>query len=232
MHLLLNRFFELALGEVHGLEGTINQFLGDGFMALFGAPIAHEDHARRAVVAALGVHKRLTERSAELGGAQGVEFKVRMGINTGWVVVGGIGDHLRMDYTAVGDTTNLAARLQQHSEPGWILISESTSRMVAGEVRLEALPPFHVKGKTEPIQAYRVLGPGAQITEPAANDASLSPFVGRRRGMEVLEDLRKQAAGGEGQVGGLAGEAGSGKSRLLQEFRRRSRDPDTTYLSG
>src|SRR4029077_12212396 len=90
MHLLLNHFFELALGEVHGYEGTINQFLGDGFMALFGAPIAHEDHARRAVLAALGVYKRLAERSAELGGSQGVELKIRMGINTGWVVVGGI----------------------------------------------------------------------------------------------------------------------------------------------
>jgi class 3 adenylate cyclase/tetratricopeptide (TPR) repeat protein len=232
MHLLLNHFFELALGEVHGYEGTINQFLGDGFMALFGAPIAHEDHARRAVLAALGVHKRLAERSAELGGSQGVELKIRMGINTGWVVVGGIGDHLRMDYTAVGDTTNLAARLQQHSEPGWILISESTSRMVAGEVRLEVLAPFLVKGKAEPIQAFRVLGLGAQTSEPEAGDAGVSPFVGRRREMEGLEELRKQAAGGEGQVAGLAGEAGSGKSRLLQEFRRRSRSPSITYLSG
>ncbi|HEY3569664.1 MAG TPA: adenylate/guanylate cyclase domain-containing protein [Thermoanaerobaculia bacterium] len=232
MHVLLNRFFELSLGEVHRYEGTINQFLGDGFMALFGAPIAHEDHARRAVLAALGVHKRLAERSADLGGSQGVELRIRMGINTGWVVVGGIGDHLRMDYTAVGDTTNLAARLQQHSEPGWILISETTSRMVAGEVRLEALPPFQVKGKTAPIQAFRVLGPGAQAAEPQADDASLSPFVGRRRELEVLEELRKQAASGEGQVVGLAGEAGSGKSRLLQELRRRSRDPSTTYLSG
>ncbi len=232
MHLLLNRFFELALGEIHAFEGTVNQFLGDGFMALFGAPIAHEDHARRAVLAALGVHKRLAERSADLGGDQGVELKIRMGINTGWVVVGGIGDHLRMDYTAVGDTTNLAARLQQHSEPGWILISEPTSRMVAGEVRLETLPPFLVKGKAEPIQAYRVLGPGVQVAEAAADSDSLSPFVGRRRELESLDELRKQAAGGEGQVVGLAGEAGSGKSRLLQEFRRRSRDPSVTYLSG
>jgi class 3 adenylate cyclase/tetratricopeptide (TPR) repeat protein len=232
MHLLLNQFFELALGEVHGYEGTINQFLGDGFMALFGAPIAHEDHARRAVLAALGVSKRLAGRSAELAGAQGVELKIRMGINTGWVVVGGIGDHLRMDYTAVGDTTNLAARLQQHSEPGWILISEPTSRMVAGEVRLEVLAPFQVKGKTEPIQAFRVLGLGARTAEPEAGAAGVSPFVGRRREMEGLEELRKQAAGGEGQVAGLAGEAGSGKSRLLQEFRRRSRSPSTIFLSG
>src|SRR3954453_23588135 len=115
MHLLLNRFFELALSEVHRYEGTINQFLGDGFMALFGAPIAHEDHARRAALAALGLQRLLGEHQDELG--EGLDLKVRMGINTGGVVVGGIGDQLRRDYTAIGDTTNLAARLQQHAEP-------------------------------------------------------------------------------------------------------------------
>jgi class 3 adenylate cyclase/tetratricopeptide (TPR) repeat protein len=233
MHLLLNRFFELALGEVHRYEGTINQFLGDGFMALFGAPIAHEDHARRSVLAALGLQKKLAEQpGGELGGMPGVEVKVRMGINTGWVVVGGIGDHLRMDYTAVGDTTNLAARLQQHSEPGWILVSESTSRMLAGEVRLEAMPPLQVKGKQEPIRAFRVLGFGPQSGEPAAQTDALSPFVGRRRELEVLGELREQAAGGEGQVVGIAGEAGSGKSRLVQELRRRSWAPADVLLGG
>src|SRR5262249_25419212 len=119
MHTLLNRFFEVALNEVHRYEGTINQFLGDGFMALFGAPIAHEDHARRAALAAIGLQKVFAEHHAELGGrGGGVELTVRMGINTGWVVVGGIGDQLRRDYTAIGDTTNLAARLQQLAEPG------------------------------------------------------------------------------------------------------------------
>jgi class 3 adenylate cyclase len=115
MHAMLNRFFELALGEVHRYEGTINQFLGDGFMALFGAPLAHEDHARRAVLAALGIHRALKDRRAEFGDARGVDLTVRMGLNTGPVVVGTIGDDLRMDYTAVGDTTNLAARLPLRS---------------------------------------------------------------------------------------------------------------------
>ena len=137
MHLLLNRFFELALSEVHRYEGTINQFLGDGFMALFGAPIAHEDHARRAALAALGLQKLLAEHHADLGERGGMELKFRMGINTGWVVVGGIGDQLRRDYTAIGDTTNLAARLQQHAEPGAILVSEDTSRFLQGSARLE-----------------------------------------------------------------------------------------------
>src|SRR5215470_9150922 len=111
MHTLLNRFFELALNEVHQYEGTINQFLGDGFMALFGAPLAHEDHARRAVFAALALQRTLKE--ADLGKAYHVECAFRMGLNSGLVVVGSIGDNLRMDYSAIGDTTNLAARLQQ-----------------------------------------------------------------------------------------------------------------------
>ncbi|MFY9822005.1 MAG: adenylate/guanylate cyclase domain-containing protein, partial [Thermoanaerobaculia bacterium] len=230
MHVLLNRFFELALGEVHRYGGTVNQFLGDGFMALFGAPIAHEDHARRSVIAALGLQKRLGEPSEELWGVEGVELQFRMGINTGWVVVGGIGDQLRMDYTAVGDTTNLAARLQQHSEPGWILISESTSRLLAGEVKLEALPPLQVKGKQEPIQAYRVLG--FNVLGEQAQAGTLTSFVGRRRELEVLHELSEQAAGGEGQVAGLAGEAGSGKSRLLQELRQQALDASSALLGG
>src|SRR5256884_7348046 len=120
MHALLSRFFELALGEVHRFEGTINQFLGDGFMALFGAPLAHEDHARRGVLAALAIQRVLREREVHFDREAGT-VAVRMGLNTGSVVVGGIGNDLRMDYTAVGDTTNLAARLEQVAEPGTIL---------------------------------------------------------------------------------------------------------------
>ena len=128
MHTLLNQFFELALGEVHRYEGTINQFLGDGFMALFGAPIAHEDHARRAVLAAVGIRRRLREGSLPLAFQSTVELEVRMGLNTGLVIVGAIGDNLRMDYTAIGDTTNVAARLQQDAAPWHIVISETTHR--------------------------------------------------------------------------------------------------------
>ena len=145
MHTLLNRFFEVALNEVHRYEGTINQFLGDGFMALFGAPISHEDHARRGVLAALALQRTLKE--AALGRPYGVECVFRLGLNSGLVVVGSIGDNLRMDYSAIGDTTNLASRLQDHAAPGNILISESTSRLVQGAVRLEVLPPVPVKGK-------------------------------------------------------------------------------------
>src|SRR5215813_7071523 len=128
MHTLLNHFFELALTAIHRYEGTINQFLGDGFMALFGAPIAHEDHARRAVLAALDIQRALHERR----GDDTSSIQVRLGLNTGLVVVGAIGDNLRMDYTAVGDTTNLAARLQQVAAPGQLVISEATHRLAAG----------------------------------------------------------------------------------------------------
>ena len=129
MHTLLNRFFELALDAVHRYEGTINQFLGDGFMALFGAPLAHEEHARRAVLAALALQRTLKE--APLGEPYGMECAFRMGLNSGLVVVGSIGDNLRMDYSAIGDTTNLAARLQQVAEPGMMLVSERLSGNIA-----------------------------------------------------------------------------------------------------
>lgn len=229
MHLLLNRFFELALGEVHRFEGTINQFLGDGFMALFGAPIAHEDHARRAVLAALGLMARIRDSQAETG----AEIKVRIGINTGWVVVGGIGDQLRKDYTAIGDTTNLAARLQQAAEPGMILVSEATMRFIQGSVQAEAVGPLVLKGKEEPVPAFLVSGVEALPSEQAVmSGSSLSSFVGRNREMLILDDLRERAAAGAGQIVGIAAEAGAGKSRLLYELRRRLWDHPVVYLTG
>src|SRR5215475_9324095 len=188
MHRLLNRFFEVALTEVHRYEGTINQFLGDGFMALFGAPIAHEDHARRGVLSALALQRTLKE--ADLGRPYGVECTFRMGLNSGLVVVGSIGDNLRMDYSAIGDTTNLASRLQDHAAPGDILISESTTRLVQGYVRLEASPPVEVKGKTEPVPIYTVLGTLPRRSPIASrSERTLSPFVGRERDLSALEAL-------------------------------------------
>jgi len=233
MHGLLSEFFELALSEVHRYEGTVNQFLGDGFMALFGAPVAHEDDARRAVLTALGLQRLLRDRRQELAARHGVELAVRMGLNTGLVVVGGIGDRLRMDYTAIGDTTNLAARLQQLAPAGAILASEATARLVQGDVALEALPPLAVKGKSEPIAAFRVSGLGPRRPDEAVlASARLSPFVGRERELAVLAELLEQAAAGHGQVVGIAGEAGSGKSRLLHEFRRRTWGTTAVHLAG
>jgi class 3 adenylate cyclase len=232
MHLLLNRFFELALSEVHRYEGTINQFLGDGFMALFGAPIAHEDHARRAALAALGLQRLLAEHSAEMDESS-AELRFRMGINTGWVVVGGIGDQLRRDYTAVGDTTNLAARLQQAAAPGAILISEDTRRFLQGSARLETLPPLQVKGKEAPVRPFRLVSVGLLRSEDVVlGSTARSPFVGRRREMAVLEELLERASAGEGQVVGIAAEAGAGKSRLAYEFRRRLWERPVLHLVG
>ena len=213
MHTLLNRFFELALSEVHRYEGTINQFLGDGFMALFGAPIAHEDHARRGVLSALALQRTLKE--ADLGKSYGEACQFRMGLNSGLVVVGSIGDNLRMDYSAIGDTTNLAARLQQLAEPGTLLVSESTTRLVQGAVRLEALAPVEVKGKTEPVPIYKVIGTLPRRSPIASrSERTLSPFVGRERELTTLEALFAQVEAGQGQVVGIVAEAGGGKFRV------------------
>ena len=233
MHLVLGRFFDLALEEIHRYEGTVNQFLGDGFMALFGAPVAREDHARRAVLAALGVQRAIRARRAELGLPPGENFAVRIGINTGEVVVGKIGDNLRADYTAVGDTTNVAGRLEQLAEPGTILISRPTAELVEGYVELELLGPLPVRGRADPVTAYRVRGPGARrsrLEKPAGGP--LGAFVGRDRELARLCDLLDLAVAGRGQVVGIAGDPGVGKSRLVREFRRRLAGRTLTWLDG
>ena len=221
MHTLLNQFFELALGEVHRYEGTINQFLGDGFMALFGAPIAHEDHARRAVLAAVGLRQRLHAGPTPLGQQYGVEVAVRLGLNTGLVIVGAIGDNLRMDYTAIGDTTNVAARLQQVAGPDRIVLSEATHRLMAGYCTTQPLGELSLKGKAEPVRAWEVVAVQETRTRLEVEaERGLTPFVGRGRELQLLTDCFAQAQAGHGQVVFLVGEAGLGKSRLLLELRQ------------
>jgi class 3 adenylate cyclase/tetratricopeptide (TPR) repeat protein len=233
MHGVVNRFFTLALAEVHRYEGTINQFLGDGFMALFGAPVAHEDHARRAILAAVGLQGVMRERPIDLGLPQGESLAIRIGLNTGAVVVGAIGDNLRMDYTAVGDTTNLAARLQQLADPGAILMSEATRRLVADLTQTEPLGEVQLKGKSEPVSVYRLLGRESHRSPLAGRvDRALSHFTGRQRELVALEDLQTEVESGRGQVVGLVGEPGVGKSRLLYEFRQHLADRNVTYLEG
>jgi class 3 adenylate cyclase/tetratricopeptide (TPR) repeat protein len=232
MHTLLNQFFALALGEVHRYEGTVNQFLGDGFMALFGAPIAHEDHARRAVLTAVGLRQRLHAGPTPLGQQYGVEVAVRMGLHTGLVIVGAIGDNLRMDYTAIGDTTNVAARLQQAAIPGQILISETTHRLVAGYCTTRSLGGLALKGKAESIHAWEVLAVDETRTRlEVAAERGLTPFTGRERELRLLHECFAQAQAGHGQVVFLVGEAGLGKSRLLLEFRQRL-GTEATWLEG
>jgi class 3 adenylate cyclase len=214
-HLVIDRFFRVALAEVHRYEGTVNQFLGDGFMALFGAPIAHEDHARHAVLAALGVAGR-------------AEVPVRIGINSGAVVVGTIGDDLRVDYTAFGDTTVLAARLQAAAAPGAVLVSQETAELVRGYFQLEQVAPVQVKERV--VRPLQVTGLGSR-TARLDSGAELSPFTGRDRELAGLRGALEIVVNGEGQVVGLAGDPGLGKSRLAWEFCRLAED-DAAVLEG
>jgi class 3 adenylate cyclase/tetratricopeptide (TPR) repeat protein len=222
MHGLISRAVELMLSEIHRYEGTVNHFLGDGIMALFGAPIAHEDHAQRAVHAALGIRQALEAYGDELKRRRGINFYVRQGINTGLVVVGSIGSDLRMDYTAIGDTTNVAARLQQSADPGHVVISDVTHRLTAAYFHTRPLGGLSVKGKTEPVQAWDVISARVARTRlEVGAERGLTPFVGRERELRILADCFEKAKAGHGQVVFVVGEAGIGKSRLLFEFRRR-----------
>src|SRR5262245_34340042 len=190
-------------------------------MALFGAPIAHEDHARRAVHAALGIGRALADYQRELA-PRGITFRARQGLNTGLVVVGSIGSDLRMDYTAVGDTTNVAARMQQAAEPGQVTISEATHRLVRGYFETRSLGDLHLKGKAEPVAAWEVVGAFESRTRLEVEvDRGLTPFVARERELGQLLEAFDRARSGRGQVALIVGEAGIGKSRLLLELRRR-----------
>jgi class 3 adenylate cyclase/tetratricopeptide (TPR) repeat protein len=232
VHGLMTRAFELMLTEVHRYEGTVNQFLGDGIMALFGAPIAHEDHAQRAVHTALGIRRTLEGYQEELRRGRGISFQVRQGLNTGLVVVGSIGNDLRMDYTAVGDTTNVAARLQAAADPGRIVISEATHRLMGGYFYTRSLGEFPLKGKAEPVGAWEVIS--AQIARTRLDieaERGLTPFIGRDRELQLLLECFEKAKAGHGQVVFVVGEPGIGKSRLLLEFRRRLGD-EATWLEG
>ncbi len=233
VHQLMDRAFELMLAEVHHYEGTVNQFLGDGIMALFGAPIAHEDHPIRGVHAALGIQRALTRYREQLQAERGIEFRVRMGLNTGAVVVGKIGDNLRMDYTAVGDTTNLAARLLTLAEPGQILLSEDTAKVVEPYFRLQPLGEVPIKGKTLPVPVYRVEGTRTMRSRiEAVAEQGLTPLVGREQELALLQDRFLEVQAGRGQGIFIFGEAGIGKSRLLLEFRRLTDETGFRWLVG
>ncbi len=232
MHTLLNRFFEFSLSAVHRYGGTINQFLGDGFMALFGAPLAYEDHARRAVFSALELRHNLQERRIDFADVS-LQLQVRMGLHTGVVVVGSIGDNLRMDYTAIGETTHLASRVEQSAAPWTICVSETTATLVQDDVRLEVLGPMYVKGRSESITVSNVVE-RRPLRSPLEwrGQRMLRRFVGRERELHILHELVQQAERGRGQVIGIIGEPGMGKSRLLYEFCHSVDATRLTFLEG
>lgn len=233
MHTLLDAFFERSLAQVHRYEGTINQFLGDGFMALFGAPLAHEDHARRAVLAAWGIVEGLREHPLDVDGHVD-HLSVRMGLNSGFVVVGKIGDNLRMDYTAIGDTTNLAARLQALAEPGAIYLSEGTHRAAGRSIRCASLGLKAIKGKADPVAVYRLeaVGVGSDARGVTEVGGIGSALVGRDDEIGRLRHSLERLEIGEGGVVLLTGDAGVGKSRLVAEIRSDLGDDGPLWLEG
>jgi class 3 adenylate cyclase len=220
-HTVMDGAFQIMLDAVHRWEGTVNQFTGDGIMALFGAPIAHEDHARRACHAALEIQRGFGEYAARLRREKGFGIQVRLGLNSGPVVVGAIGDDLRMDYTAQGLTTNLAARMQQAADPGSILMAPATSRLVEGYFRVSPLGALHVRGATEPVDAFVLDGESTVVSRLQASlRRGVSPFRGREAELALLGEAWERAAAGRGDAICLVGEPGIGKSRLAYELQR------------
>src|SRR5262245_3864172 len=216
---ILDPVLELMMDAVHRYEGTVNQVMGDGIMALFGAPLAHEDHARRACYAALRMQESVGRYADEVHRTTGVPLHIRLGINSGEVVVRSIGSDLHMDYTAVGQTTHLAARLEQMAMPGSILISPHTLKVVEGYVLVKALGERPVKGLPAPIQIFEITGAGAARSRlQAAAARGLTRFVGRDLEMEQLRLALVRAGTGRGQIVAIVGEPGVGKSRIFWEF--------------
>ncbi|MCG8637737.1 MAG: AAA family ATPase [Desulfobacterales bacterium] len=221
VHQIMDGCFKILMEEIHRFEGTINQFTGDGVMALFGAPIAHEDHAQRACKAALSIQARLRGYGKKVRAEFGPDFKMRIGLNSGPVVVGAIGDDLRMDYTAVGDTTNLAARMESMADPGSVLLSESTHRQVRRYFDCENLGTVTVKGKKEPQTIFRLIGKsGIHSRLDASQARGFIDYIGREQETADLVNAFDRVRRGSGRVVGIVGEAGIGKSRFVFEMHR------------
>ena len=222
-HRLLDRLFRILSGGVHRYEGTVNQYTGDGIMALFGAPIAHEDHAQRACAAALEMAGELRALARDVRRESGLDFAVRMGLNSGEVVVGRIGDDLRMDYTAQGHVVGLAARVQQLAPPGGVSLTAQTAALASGFFDLVDRGEQSVKGATAPVRVFDLRGPGPIRTRFDRSRAlGFSRFVGRERELALLADALREAEAGRPAVVLITGEPGAGKSRLCHEFVERS----------
>ena len=219
---MMNEAFDHMSKAVFRYEGTIAQLQGDAMVAFFGAPVAHEDDPDRAVRAALDMVAAIDEFARQLKATDGIDFRIRAGISSGPVVVGNVGTDLRYEYTALGDAMNVAARMQAEAEPGSVLITASTHRLVADAFETEDIGEIAVKGKTDPVHAYRVLAPKAvPLRKRGLERAGLeSPMVGRDHELETIQGLYGVVQAGRSRVAFLVGEPAIGKSRLLAEFRR------------
>ncbi len=221
---VLDPVLQLMMTAVHRYEGTVNQVMGDGIMALFGAPLAHEDHATRGCYAALQMQQSIKRYAEEVRQALGVAVRIRVGLNSGEVIVRTIRSDLRMDYTAVGQTTHLASRMEQLADPGSILLTPGTLALAAGFIQTRSLGPTPVKGLAGPVEVHELTGAGpARSRLRAAATRGLTRFVGRTTEMAELVDAMQRVRAGHGQLVAILGEAGVGKSRLCHEF---TRSPD------
>src|SRR5262245_27610804 len=228
---ILDPVLEQMMEAVHRYEGTVNQVMGDGIMALFGAPLALEDHAVRACYAALAMQAAIRGYSEQLRRSKGVEVQIRVGLNSGEVVVRSIGSDLRMDYTAVGQTTHLAARMEQLATPGTTRLTADTLRLAEGLVRVNALGPVPLKGLTEPVEVFELTSAGAARSRlQAAAARGLTRFVGRSAELAQMFSALERSHAGHGQVVALVGEPGVGKSRLVWEFTHSHRTRDWLVL--
>jgi predicted ATPase/class 3 adenylate cyclase len=232
-HKIMDRFFAILGEGVHRFGGTINQYTGDGIMALFGAPIAHEDHAHRACYAAFHLQQELRHYADQMRVARGLNFFVRMGLNSGEVVVGKIGDDLRMDYTAQGHTVGLAARMEQLAEPGKVLLTDHTAKLVSGYFALRDLGQTRIKGLNDSLHVFELEGVGRVRTRLDVSRArGFTKFVGRQSEMAALEAALERTISGNAQVIGIVAEPGTGKSRLCYEFAERCRAREIPVYEG
>jgi class 3 adenylate cyclase len=216
---LLDPVLERMMAAVHRYEGTVNQVMGDGIMALFGAPLAHEDHAVRACYAALAMQAAVKEYALEVQRRHGVPLQMRVGLNAGEAVVRAIGNDLHMDYSAIGQTTHLAARMEQMAIPGTILLTPAVIDLANGFIQVTPLGPVPIKGLDAPVEVFELVGATALRRRLQASVVrGLSPFVGRQPELEALQQALARAGAGQGQVVALIGEPGVGKSRLVYEF--------------
>jgi class 3 adenylate cyclase/tetratricopeptide (TPR) repeat protein len=232
---IMDRVYELLIHKVHDYEGTVNEMTGDGIMALFGAPIALEDAPQRAIRSAMAIHREMARFSDKLKEEREAipPLKMRVGIHTGPVVVGTLGNDLRVEFKAVGETVNLASRMEGLAEPGATYVTEDIFKLTEGFFRFEALGEKEVKGKKEPVNVYRVIASSTRRTRfDVSAERGLTLFVGRERELELLLDAFERAKAARGQSLSIMAEAGIGKSRLLYEFRKAVSNEDVTFLEG